>query len=1555
MDGAGAEAGLDLFFRETVHTYVQARRFIRRDWLAREIVDAVADSACRMLLVTGEPGSGKSGVLAQLSDENPDWPVYFIRRDQRSSLSAASARAVLLRVGFQLAVGHPELFSTEQVRVVVEQRIGDVMREGSAVAVEAERILSSPFHQTVLRIQQEVTRSRGAVTGLRVHEWVADPRMLKLDDLATMALLDPAASLRRADPDARIVVLLDALDEVPYQPEEETLLSWLAGVELPDNVRFVLTSRPEPLLGTLVDRQADRLLRLEIASADRRVRRDLTEYARQLAAGRGVAAALTSLGLEAEGFVGRAVDKADGNIGYLDALGRAVDQTFADVTVTGACDEKAEANASDIALAELLALDRLPEGLDNLYAFFLRQLRTGPGARLVRVDDPATGASGRAEAWTELYHPMLEVLSVALEPLTAAQLSGLIGALTPEADTSAALQRLGQFLDGAGGRYRLYHATLSEFLHSERTRQNPDTAGLAVDAVSAHRRIAARLRDDVWIDVPEQPAEQGRREYGRRNYVAHLYHAMLWDELFAVLDSGSHGRHRVAADPSTREFWAKLEFGLRACTRHADDETVIARLPRLWRYAILRHGLARNADDQSVDALAAHALLGHAEQAAGLAELISDPRRRSATCQQLATLLVEYAGTAADSARFADLARRAIDGITDSAEQAETLGELITARIALSDAGLPTGVEERAELEVLVRAVKAPIIRTARLAEFARLIARDGEQPEFERVLDEIGDVTWVAEEDLDDVLLILTETFADCGATAPAGEALDAIRNIWHLIAAVATLAGYEGAAEDWPSLPERMEEAEAAAMHAPLEVRCTALTRLAPVWRQLGEGDRMLGCVRAAADAFATLPEPPPEVAGELIAELRAAGADDLRTATVAQVTEAAVRSIHYQPPGYGYAFNTSAQDAAWMLASAGEPDAAQEVARHLLPMDRPTALEPVVAALATSGRWDEAIAVIVEIESYLQLRAPNVMFGASPLLSGADQAERGWYRVAVALSEAGEPERALDAARRIRSALARCAALGAVARHYAETAQRQAAAAVLAEHDRNLRVNAVQPGRMVAVPAAARLLVTARAWQAAMSMLDTIRAAMGVFAWHVLGPLSGGLLADGRRELARQVIDGLEPVQRVPWLVRWAEAADPDAREAALAAAEQTVEQIDNPAQQADALDEILRARVDLEPEQAATLLRRAIATLNPIEEFRFRPTPWTRVAADLLLVGDPAAALDLAGRLPPDDAAIALCEIAKAAQRIGTHLDMEGIVDAAARAAATVDSPMRSMVDARVAVEYARLGLLERADRAAAASPEARRAVTEHLAQSGRVGDGLRILGKELGQGHTADTEQAIVAALLASGDFSEAERVARAVQLPGPRAELLAQVARSLAPHADADAQRLAADALRVLARMDHQFDAERIEKVATALAETGQTGLLLETIRHEWLVAGGLEALAARLGLASPLVRNHAAVAAELASSFDWVDDFLCSLGEPEFREHPTQWLKCRVRIGLLAGKGAQRTAARTDETGSGPSRRSTARGRGRPPACMPPGSQLVSRSQGNFASARSA
>ncbi len=202
----------DLFFREIVHRYVDAPRFVRRDWLVAEVDEAIADDRTRVVLLVGEPGVGKSGLVAQLARDHPTWPVYLLRRDQRSPLAGGSARSFLIRIGLQLAAAYPDLVSTEQLRIEVEQRIGAVRDGGTAVGAQIERILTSPFHQARLAVSQRAGTVAGELVGVQIGEWIADPRLLDLADLADMALFAPARALARLAPAQRLVLLVDALD-----------------------------------------------------------------------------------------------------------------------------------------------------------------------------------------------------------------------------------------------------------------------------------------------------------------------------------------------------------------------------------------------------------------------------------------------------------------------------------------------------------------------------------------------------------------------------------------------------------------------------------------------------------------------------------------------------------------------------------------------------------------------------------------------------------------------------------------------------------------------------------------------------------------------------------------------------------------------------------------------------------------------------------------------------------------------------------------------------------------------------------------------------------------------------------------------------------------------------------------------------------------------------------------------------------------------------------------------------------------------------------------------
>lgn len=496
----------ELFYDELIRAYVGSRRFIPRHWLAARVEQALKQPHCRFVLVTAEPGAGKSAFMAWLAERHPHWPRYFIRRDQTAPLEDPGRRSFLRRIGYQLAAVHPALFRREAIVVQVQQRIGVVAAGGEAVGVEIDRILTSPFYQTAIQIRQDVERVGGRVAGLRVREIVADPGQLPIETLQNMALFDPLRVLGCDSAQAPVVVLVDALDELKFRAPGETLLNWLETCPAPpQNLRFVLTSRPDSdLLARFRGSQAAGIVEIRDFQEDPHVSADLEGFARQLAKEPAVHAVLGPPAA-VEGFVNAARAKANGNMGYLDAIARAVDA--------------AAASGDQGLLANVLALQALPRTLRDLYGYFLGLIKNDLQGRSVTVTDPQTRLRRYLEAWPAVYRPILGALAVAREPLAAPQIRRLAGIDADQAEVDAALTRCTQFLDRAGGGVRLYHATLPEFLTSEETRDNPDTSELWSDPLDAHAQIAAGYLDPTAGSLRAAEADA----YGLRHLAAHLW------------------------------------------------------------------------------------------------------------------------------------------------------------------------------------------------------------------------------------------------------------------------------------------------------------------------------------------------------------------------------------------------------------------------------------------------------------------------------------------------------------------------------------------------------------------------------------------------------------------------------------------------------------------------------------------------------------------------------------------------------------------------------------------------------------------------------------------------------------------------------------------------------------------------------------------------------------------------------------------------------------------------------------------------------------------------
>jgi WD40 repeat protein len=535
-------AGADLFSDVLVRSYVdEDPRFVERPWLAELIEERLADPNCRFLLLTGEPGSGKTGLVAWLARRSEQWPRYFIRRDSQVPLNSGDARSLLFAVGHQLAALRPRIFHPDKLELVVRQRVGEVAAGGRAVAIRVEDLEVSPFYETALHVEQEAGLVAGELAGIEAGRLVAEERFLELSNLQYLALLDPAELLLAEEPEARIVILVDALDELRYQRGDESALDWLAACpQLPANVRFLLTSRPdERLLEVFRRRQGEWLREVAIDTDPEEVEADLGRYARRFAGEPASAQALANHEISSEHFVVGAVAHADGNFQYLAALFRGIEHAVAAVAEGGAGESERQET-----LRRLLRLEEVPAGLGELYAFFLALVRDAVAGEYVEVPGAVLGESIRLPAWEELYQRVLGVLAVAREPLTGAQIARFGKIEAEERWLQAALARLGQFLDRQDGRYRLYHASFPEYLTAAQTHEShPDSY---LDPAEWHRTIAAQALGycgNNWLACTDGYA------------VAHSP-----THLLAALREAGGGRWRVQVQDALARLVTDLEF-----------------------------------------------------------------------------------------------------------------------------------------------------------------------------------------------------------------------------------------------------------------------------------------------------------------------------------------------------------------------------------------------------------------------------------------------------------------------------------------------------------------------------------------------------------------------------------------------------------------------------------------------------------------------------------------------------------------------------------------------------------------------------------------------------------------------------------------------------------------------------------------------------------------------------------------------------------------------------------------------------------------------------------
>jgi len=360
---------------------------------------------------------------------------------------------------------------------------------------------------------------------------------------------------------------------------------------------------------------------------------------------------------------------------------------------------------------------------------------------------------GRHRQWRAVIKPILGALLVARAPLSVRALRALIGA-ADDAVRDGIAQLGGLLAQDSAYRYALYHTKLRDYLRQD---QQPMRAYVfAMDEEEGwHQKLAGWCAGSslnvIWQDIASDAGEQERRSYARQQYIAHLFAARSWDQLWAVLDAGEYGRGKLRHAPSASGYVLDLDFGRRAAAQLA-GEAAISIVPRLWRYSMLRARLSRQADTCPDALLEALVLVGRRQEAIGLADLLADADRQQSALLAIGLRIAQQPGQADQGRRLLVRAGAGAQALPSGAGRDQALARVALALGQLGEeaharalAALIAGQYQRAETlrylasalahagawesaDACVRVIDDPAVRVPALGALALGRARAGDQ-----------------------------------------------------------------------------------------------------------------------------------------------------------------------------------------------------------------------------------------------------------------------------------------------------------------------------------------------------------------------------------------------------------------------------------------------------------------------------------------------------------------------------------------------------------------------------------------------------------------------------------------------------------------------------------------------------------------------------------------------------------------------------------------------------------------------------------------------------------
>jgi len=509
------------------------KNFVGRQWVREAVDDFLKSSSSRNFLLLGEPGSGKTSFMSNLVKEK-GYPHHFIGKGSVEGIETSTdwhdAARFAESIGYQLISDYGGwIMNWEDWGIKVDIEVKKL--KGLLTGARVDEFTATPrlADRPILSVKARVVRlgRLSKVIGVYIKELKMD-----VEPIVRFFLMTPLKNIAERYPDHQVVIVVDGLDEAKsYSEPERNILKMLPAGNLPQNVRFLLSSRPgEHLETTDFQDYAQKFWLSEDLKGrrDPRTIDDARDFMITLAKDKSIKAMLKKNTISPDHLAIQVAKASQGNFLYLHHYAEGL--------------REGDDN--------LLNLKDLPIGLLKLYGLYLKAIKSEAQSSI---------------PWIGAYEPVLGVLAVVRESLTLTQIADFSS--VDRNKIAQILIRIKQFLDIIGTRvkdrrYSLYHLSFSEFLVSE---DNEDL----IDALQAHGSISEALLKQQQMDT-----------YKLKNILYHLIEAQRWEDIQNLLGDITYLKSRTAPEQK----WAfQGEFQQLIQSKDIPEEKLILLLENVFK------------------------------------------------------------------------------------------------------------------------------------------------------------------------------------------------------------------------------------------------------------------------------------------------------------------------------------------------------------------------------------------------------------------------------------------------------------------------------------------------------------------------------------------------------------------------------------------------------------------------------------------------------------------------------------------------------------------------------------------------------------------------------------------------------------------------------------------------------------------------------------------------------------------------------------------------------------------------------------------------------------